>query len=151
MSATLKASWGWVKALLHSVYDQPDAAVVHGQFDRVVDALTGDRPTLADHLVTARTYVWPLPRSPRRSGRRSGATRPGARQPQDPPPHRRRRHPPRSSRLIRLVGAVLAKRHNERAEMRRYIGLDILAKIRDSSHNGHPRPDTEVTPTANNA
>jgi putative transposase len=26
MAATPKASWGWVKALLHSVYDQPNAA-----------------------------------------------------------------------------------------------------------------------------
>jgi putative transposase len=34
MSATPKAQWGWVKALLHSVYDQPDAEAVHAQFDR---------------------------------------------------------------------------------------------------------------------
>jgi 3-hydroxybutyrate dehydrogenase len=39
MSATPKSSWGWVKALLHSIYDQPDAEAVHAQFDRVVDAL----------------------------------------------------------------------------------------------------------------
>ncbi|MDQ0820729.1 putative transposase [Arthrobacter sp. V4I6] len=38
MSATPKASWPWVKTLLHSVYDQPDAASVHAQFDRVLDA-----------------------------------------------------------------------------------------------------------------
>ena len=25
MSATPKSQWGWVKAMLHSVYDQPDA------------------------------------------------------------------------------------------------------------------------------
>ena len=29
MAATPKASWPWVRALLHSVYDQPDAAAVH--------------------------------------------------------------------------------------------------------------------------
>src|SRR6478752_7552626 len=39
MAATPKASWGWVKALLHSVYDQPDTASVHAQFDRILDAL----------------------------------------------------------------------------------------------------------------
>src|SRR3954447_552368 len=32
MSVTPKSAWGWVKALLHSVYDQPDAKAVHAQF-----------------------------------------------------------------------------------------------------------------------
>ena len=36
MSATPKNAWGWVKALLHSVYDQPDAAAAHAQFDRIL-------------------------------------------------------------------------------------------------------------------
>ncbi|HEY5248935.1 MAG TPA: IS256 family transposase, partial [Dermatophilaceae bacterium] len=35
MSATPKSSWPWVKTLLHSVYDQVDAAAVHAQFDKV--------------------------------------------------------------------------------------------------------------------
>ncbi len=39
-----QASRGWVKALLHSVYDQPDAAAVHAQFDRVLDALAASSP-----------------------------------------------------------------------------------------------------------
>jgi len=33
MSATPKSSWDSVKALLHSVYDQPDAEAVQAQFD----------------------------------------------------------------------------------------------------------------------
>ena len=32
------------KALLHSVYDQPDAASVHAQFDRVLEGLAGKLP-----------------------------------------------------------------------------------------------------------
>ena len=50
MSATPKASWGWVKALLHSVYDQPDAAAVHAQFDRILDNLHDKLPHVAEHL-----------------------------------------------------------------------------------------------------
>ena len=37
---------------------------------------------------------------------------------------------PDRNALIRLVGAVLAEQHDEWTEMRRYIGLDVLAKSR---------------------
>ena len=57
MSVTPKSSWPWVKALLHSIYDQPDAAAVHAQFDRVVDALTDKLPAVADHLEDARADI----------------------------------------------------------------------------------------------
>ena len=57
MSATPKASWPWVRALLHSVYDQPDAASVHAQFDRILDALGMKLPKVAEHLDTARADV----------------------------------------------------------------------------------------------
>ena len=42
------AELGW--ALLHSIYDQPDAGAVHALFDRVVDALSEKLPAVADHL-----------------------------------------------------------------------------------------------------
>src|SRR4051794_2396714 len=57
MSVTPKSSWGWVKALLHSIYDQPDAGSVHAQFDRVIDALTEKLPRVADHLEAARADI----------------------------------------------------------------------------------------------
>src|SRR5947209_592154 len=57
MSATPKSSWPLVRALLHSVYDQPDAASVGAQFDRVLDAVTDKLPQVAEHLDTARADV----------------------------------------------------------------------------------------------
>ena len=46
-----------MKALLHSVYDQPDAASVHAQFDRIVDALAEKLPAVAEHLEQARADI----------------------------------------------------------------------------------------------
>src|SRR2546430_743221 len=37
---TPKASWPWVKTLLHSVYDQPGAASAPAQYDRLAGAVT---------------------------------------------------------------------------------------------------------------
>ncbi len=54
MAITPKSSWGWVKALLHSVYDQPDADAVHAQFDRIIDSLVEKLPTVAEHLENTR-------------------------------------------------------------------------------------------------
>ena len=54
--------------------------------------------------------------------------------------------PDRAS-LIRLVGAVLAEQHDEWTEMRRYIGLDVLAKSR-LTHIDTPTTTEEVTMTA---
>jgi len=54
---TPKASWGAVKAMLHSIYDQPDATAVHAQFDRVVDQVADKLPDVADHLSEAREDI----------------------------------------------------------------------------------------------
>ncbi len=54
MSVTPEASWPRVKALLHSILDQPDAASVHARFDRVLDTLAGMLPPVAEHLDAAR-------------------------------------------------------------------------------------------------
>ena len=54
LSVTAKASWPWVRTLLHSVYDQPDATAVHEQYDRVLDVLSGKLPAVAEHLDAAR-------------------------------------------------------------------------------------------------
>jgi putative transposase len=129
MSVTPKSSWGWVKALLHSIYDQPDADAVHAQFDRVLDALTEKLPKVAEHLETARADVLAFTAFPKEIWRQIWSNNPNERLNRE---IRRRTDvvgifPDRDS-VIRLVGAVLAEQHDEWAEGRRYLGLDVLAR-----------------------
>jgi transposase-like protein len=129
MSVTPKSSWGWVKALLHSIYDQPDAEAVHAQFDRVVDALTEKLPAVAEHLETARAEILAFTGFPKEVWRQIWSNNPNERLNRE---IRRRTDvvgifPDRPS-IIRLVGAVLAEQHDEWAEGRRYLGLDVLAR-----------------------
>ncbi len=129
MSQTPKNSWGWVKALLHSVYDQPDADSVHAQFDRVVDALTEKLPHVAAHLETARADILAFTGFPKELWRQIWSNNPNERLNRE---IRRRTDvvgifPDRGS-IIRLVGAVLAEQHDEWAEGRRYLCLDVLTR-----------------------
>ncbi len=129
MSATPKSSWGWVKALLHSIYDQPDADAVHAQFDRVIEALAGKLPTVAEHLEQARADILAFIAFPKQIWRQIWSNNPNERLNRE---IRRRTDvvgifPDRAS-IIRLVGAVLAEQHDEWAEGRRYLGLDVLAR-----------------------
>jgi putative transposase len=57
MSACPKASWPAVKAMLHSVYDQPIPQDVAAQFDELLDAVTDKLPAVAAQLDTARADV----------------------------------------------------------------------------------------------
>jgi putative transposase len=129
MSITPKTSWPWVKALLHSIYDQPDAEAVHAQFDRVVDALADKLPAVAEHLEQARADILAFTAFPKEIWRQIWSNNPNERLNRE---IRRRTDvvgifPDRSS-IIRLVGAVLAEQHDEWAEGRRYLGLDILTR-----------------------
>jgi transposase-like protein len=131
MSTTPKASWPWVKTLLHSVYDQPDAASVHAQYDRLIDAIAAKLPTVAAHLDAARADVLAFTAFPKELWRQIWSNNPQERLNRE---IRRRTDVvgifPGRDALIRLVGAVLAEQHDEWTEGRRYLGLDVLARSR---------------------
>jgi transposase-like protein len=131
MAATPKASWPWVRALLHSVYDQPDAGSVHAQFDRLLDALADKLPKMAEHLEAARADVLAFTAFPKEVWRQIWSNNPSERLNRE---IRRRTDVvgifPDRDALIRLVGAVLAEQHDEWTEGRRYLGLDVLARCR---------------------
>jgi len=131
MAITPKSSWGWVKALLHSVYDQPDAEAVHAQFDRILDALSEKLPAVAEHLENARADILAFTAFPQEVWRQIWSNNPNERLNRE---IRRRTDvvgifPDRPS-IIRLVGAVLAEQHDEWAEGRRYLGLDLINRCR---------------------
>src|SRR5215210_238358 len=131
MSITPKHSWGWVKALLHSIYDQPDAEAVHAQFDRILDALSEKLPAVADHLDAARADICAFTAFPKEIWRQIWSNNPISVNRLNREIRRRTDvvgiFPDRAS-IIRLVGAVLAEQHDEWAEGRRYLGLDVLIR-----------------------
>ena len=148
MAVTPKSSWGWVKALLHSVYDQPDAASVHAQFDRIVDALVDKLPRVAEHLEEARPDILAFTAYPKELWRQIWSNNPQERLNRE---IRRRTDVvgifPNRDAVIRLVGAVLAEQHDEWAEGRRYLGLDILTRSRLTKiNNNDPTKINNDTP-----
>jgi putative transposase len=131
MSVTPKSSWPWVRTLLHSIFDQPDAESVVAQYDRVLDALTDKLPKVAEHLDTARDELLAFTAFPKQIWRQIWSNNPQERLNREV---RRRTDvvgifPDRTS-IIRLVGAVLAEQHDEWIEGRRYLGLDVLNRAR---------------------
>ncbi len=147
MSITPKSSWPWVRTLLHSVYDQPDADAVHAQYDRVLQALEVKLPAVVTHLEAARPDVLAFTAFPREVWRQIWSNNPQERLNRE---IRRRTDvvgifPDRNS-LIRLVGAVLAEQHDEWIEGRRYFGLEVLARSRTTT-----KPSDNATSAADPA
>jgi putative transposase len=142
MAVTPKSSWPWVRTLLHSVYDQPDAQSVAAQYDRIIDALSDKLPKVAEHLDDARADLLAFTAFPKQIWRQIWSNNPQERLNKE---IRRRTDVvgifPDRAALIRLVGAVLAEQHDEWIESRRYLGLDVLSKSR-ADHG--PSPEQEA-------
>ncbi len=128
---TPKSAWPWVKALLHSVYDQDDAKAVHAQFDKMLTTLAEQLPDIADYLDEARADILAFTAFPKELWRQVWSNNPNERLNRE---IRRRTDVvgifPNRDSAIRLIGAVLAEQHDEWTEMRRYIGLEVLKKAR---------------------
>ena len=131
MSVTPKNMWPAVKAMLHSVYDQPDAPAVAAQFDRLIDYVDDRLPDVAEHLGAAREDILAFTGFPEGLWQQIWSNNPNERLNRE---IRRRTDSvgifPTRDAITRLVGAVLAEQTDEWAEGRRYLGLDILAKSR---------------------
>jgi transposase-like protein len=149
MAVTPKSSWPWVRALLHSVFDQPDAAAVHAQFDRVLDTVSDKLPRVAEHLEAARADVLAFTAFPKELWRQIWSNNPQERLNRE---IRQRTDVvgifPDRDALARLVGAVLVEQHDEWLEGCRYLGLEVLKRARLTTVPD-PCGNPEEVPTSN--
>ncbi|WP_049871942.1 IS256 family transposase [Catenulispora acidiphila] len=141
MNQVPKTAQPWVATLLRTIFEQPDAEAVHAQAGQVIAALEAKFPKAAAHLDEARADLLAFTAFPHEIWRQIWSNNPQERLNKE---IRRRTDvvgifPDRAS-VIRLVGAVLAEQNDEWAEGRRYMGLEILAKIQRTGQG--PAPDT---------
>ncbi len=131
MAVTPKTMWPAVKAMLHSVYDQPDAQAVNAQFERLLDYVSEKLPAVAEHLDAARADLLAFTAFPKDVWVQIWSNNPTERLNKE---IRRRTDSvgifPTREAIVRLVGAVLAEQTDEWAGGRRYLGPDVLARCR---------------------
>ena len=148
MSVCPKSLWPAVRAMLHSVYDQPDPASVQAQYDRLLDYVAEKLPAVHDHLDAARADVLAFTSFPKDVWSQIWSNNPNERLNKE---IRRRTDVvgifPNRDSITRLVGAVLAEQNDEWAEGRRYLGLEVLARCQDATEHEdhhHDLPELEA-------
>jgi transposase-like protein len=132
MSICPKHAWPAVKAWLHSVFEQVDPDAVRAQYDRLLDEVDRNKlPAVHAHLEAARDEVLAFTAFPQGLWRQIWSNNPNERLNKE---IRRRTDVvgifPHRDSIIRLVGAVLADQHDEWAEGRRYLSIELLKKAR---------------------
>ena len=147
-----RAQQGLVATLVRTIFEQPDAEQVHAQHARVVDQLADRFGDAANMLVDAASDLLAFSAFPREHWRQIWSNNPQERLNKE---LRRRTDVvgifPNRAAVVRLVGAVLAEQHDEWAEGRRYLGLDVLARARltpvpDATTNGEEVTTTDTIP-----
>ena len=149
MGVTPKSAWPAVKAMLHSVYDQPDADAVRAQFERLLDYVEDKLPDVFEHLDSARNDVLAFTTFPKDVWSQIWSNNPAERLNRE---IRRRTDAvgifPTRDAIIRLVGAVLAEQTDEWVETKRYIGLEVLARCRLTAVPNTNTEEVEAEPLA---
>jgi putative transposase len=147
LTKVAKASQPWVATLVRTIFDQPGAAEVAAQSDRVVDALEGKLPAAAEHLAAARDDLLAFTAVPREIWRQVWSSNPQERLNRE---LRRRTDVvgifPGRDAIIRLAGAVLMEQNDEWTEARRYMGAEVLTKIAGA---GTPAPAADTPQEVN--
>jgi transposase-like protein len=120
-----------VATLVRTIFDQADAELVQQQFDRTLAQLQERFPAAAELLEEAGPELLSFAAYPPTVWRQIWSNNPNERLNKE---IRRRTDVvgifPDRDAVTRLVGAVLAEQHDEWAEGRRYLGLDVLTRAR---------------------